>query len=154
MARSLNLVLLIGNLTRDPELRYTANGRAVCDIGLATNRTWKTEAGEKKEETEFHRIVIWGKLAEISGQYLKKGRKVYVRGRLTNRSFTGKDGTQKNSTEIIADDLIFLSGTQGTSLPGGAPEQPEDQAVPQKTEDAAGTKAADEADVNPEEIPF
>lgn len=149
MARSLNLVLLIGNLTRDPELRYTANGRAVCDIGLATNRAWKTEAGEKKEETEFHRIVIWGKLAEISGQYLKKGRKVYVRGRLTNRSFTGKDGLLKNSTEIIADDVIFLSG-----VPGSVTLQAEGVTIPQKTEDAAGTMAADEADVNPDEIPF
>ncbi len=141
MSRSLNLVLLIGNLTRDPELRYTANGRAVCDIGLATNRAWKTEAGERKEETEFHRIVVWGKLAETCGQYLKKGRKVYVRGRLTNRSFTGKDGTQKNTTEIIADDLIFLS-----SAPNSVQEQ--------KAEEAAVSQTTDEPPVDPDEVPF
>src|SRR2546428_9830697 len=109
MARSLNSVQLIGNLTRDPELRYTASGRPVCSIGLATNRQWKTETGEKKEETEFHKVVLWGKLAEISSQYLRKGMKAYFQGRLTTRLWTAQDGTQKYATEIIAEDMIMLS---------------------------------------------
>ena len=92
MARSLNSVQLIGNLTRDPELRYTPSGSAVCTFGLATNRSWTTDAGEKREETEFHRIVSWNKLAELCSQFLVKGRKVYVEGRLSTRSWTGQDG--------------------------------------------------------------
>jgi single-strand DNA-binding protein len=87
--RSVNKVILLGNLTRDPELRYTENKKAVCAFGLATNRNWTTDTGEKREETEFHRIVAWDKLAEVCGQYLKKGRKVYVEGRLQSRSYTG-----------------------------------------------------------------
>ncbi|MDO8620743.1 MAG: single-stranded DNA-binding protein [Candidatus Levybacteria bacterium] len=108
MARSLNRVQLIGNLTRDPELRYTPNGTAVCSFSIATNRTWKTEAGEKREETEFHRIVSWNKLAELCSQFLTKGRKVYVEGRLTTRSWTGQDGNQRTTTEIVIQDMILL----------------------------------------------
>ncbi len=108
MARSLNKVQLIGNLTRDPELRYTPSGAAVCTIGLATNRQWVTEAGEKKEDAEFHRLVAWNKLAEICSQLLKKGRKVYVEGRLQTRSWQGQDGSQKQTTEIVISDMIIL----------------------------------------------
>lgn len=108
MARSLNKVELIGNLTRDPELRYTPQGTAVCTFGLATNRSWTTEAGEKREEAEFHRIVTWNKLAEICSQLLTKGRKTYIEGRLQTRSWTGQDGAQRNATEIVASDMIIL----------------------------------------------
>jgi len=108
MARSLNKVVLIGNLTRDPELRYTPQGTAVCTFGLATNRQWVTEAGEKKEDAEFHRLVSWNKLAEICSQLLSKGRKVYVEGRLQTRSWTGQDGNQRTSTEIVISDMILL----------------------------------------------
>lgn len=108
MARSLNRVQLIGNLTRDPELRYTPNGSAVCSFGLATNRTWKKETGEKHEEAEFHNIVAWNKLAEICSQFLTKGRKVYVEGRLATRSWTGQDGAQRSRTEIVISDMILL----------------------------------------------
>jgi single-strand DNA-binding protein len=108
MARSLNKVELIGNLTRDPELRYTPQGTAVCTFGLATNRSWTTEAGEKREEAEFHRIVTWNKLAEICSQLLTKGRKAYIEGRLQTRSWTGQDGAQRNATEIVASDMIIL----------------------------------------------
>ena len=100
MARSLNRVQLIGNLTRDPELRYTPNGTAVCSFGLATNRSWKTDSGEKHDEAEFHNIVSWNKLAELCSQFLVKGRKVFVEGRLATRSWTGQDGAQRNRTEI------------------------------------------------------
>ncbi|OGG15771.1 hypothetical protein A3D78_04685 [Candidatus Gottesmanbacteria bacterium RIFCSPHIGHO2_02_FULL_39_14] len=106
--RSLNKVILIGNLTRDPELRYTPAGTAVCTFGLATNRQWTTQTGESKEETEFHRIVSWNKLAELCSQLLSKGRKVYVEGRLATRTWTGQDGAQRTTTEIVIDDMIIL----------------------------------------------
>src|SRR3990172_7180725 len=108
MARSLNKATLIGNLTRDPEMRYTPQGTAVCTFGLATNRQWTTESGEKKEDVEFHRIVAWNKLAEICSQLLVKGRKVYVEGRLVTRSWNAQDGTQRNTTEIVISDMILL----------------------------------------------
>lgn len=108
MARSLNRVQLIGNLTRDPELRYTPNGTAVCSFGLATNRSWKTDSGEKHDEAEFHNIVAWNKLAELCSQFLVKGRKVYVEGRLSTRNWTAADGTQRNKTEIVISDMILL----------------------------------------------
>lgn len=113
MARSLNKVELIGNLTRDPELRYTPQGTAVCTFGLATNRQWVTESGEKREEAEFHRIVTWNKLAEICSQLLTKGRKAYIEGRLQTRTWTGQDGAQRNATEIVASDMIILDSRRG-----------------------------------------
>lgn len=106
--RSLNKVTLIGNLTRDPELRYTPSGTAVCSFGLATNRSWTTQTGEIKEEAEFHRIIAWNKLAELCGQLLQKGRKVYVEGRIASHSWTGQDGVQKTTTEIVIWDMILL----------------------------------------------
>jgi len=108
MARSLNRVQLIGNLTRDPELRYTPSGIAVCSFSIATNRNWTTDTGEKKEEVEFHRIVAWNKLAELCSQFLTKGRKVFVEGRLATRSWTAQDGAQKQTTEIVISDMILL----------------------------------------------
>lgn len=107
-SRSLNKVILIGNLTRDPELRYTPSGTAVCTFGLATNRSWTTQSGEVKEDTEFHRIVSWNKLAELCSQLLSKGRKVYVEGRLSTRTWTAQDNTQKTTTEIVIEDMIIL----------------------------------------------
>src|SRR3990167_11072308 len=107
-SRSWNRVELIGNLTRDPELRYTPNGAAVCTIGLATNRTFMTD-GEKREEVDFHRLVAWNKLAELCNQLLKKGTKVFVSGRLQTRSWEGQDGVQKQTTEIVIEDMILLT---------------------------------------------
>ncbi|MEK7504457.1 MAG: single-stranded DNA-binding protein [Patescibacteria group bacterium] len=107
-ARSLNKVTLIGNLTRDPELRYTPQGTAVCTMGLATNRGWVTDQGEKKEETEFHRIVAWNKLAELCNQLCAKGRRIYVEGRLQTRQWTGQDGQLRTATEIVIEDMILL----------------------------------------------
>lgn len=114
-SRSLNKVQLIGNLTRDPELRYTPNGTAVCSFGLATNRQWQTEGGERREETEFHRIVAWNKLAELCSQLCTKGRKIYVEGRLQTRTWTAQDGTQRVTTEIVIDDMILLDSKRITS---------------------------------------
>jgi single-strand DNA-binding protein len=109
MSKSVNKVILIGNVTRDPELRYTAeNKKAVCSFGLATNRMVTTPSGEKREEPEFHRIVVWDKLAEVCNQYLKKGRKIFVEGRLQYRTYTGQDGLEKFSAEIVLDDMAML----------------------------------------------
>ena len=108
MARSLNKVILIGNLTRDPELKYIPQGAAVCTFGLATNRTWKTESGEKKDEVEFFRIVAWRKLAEICAQYLTKGKQVYLEGRLQTKKWTGQDGTERTTVEVVLNEMLML----------------------------------------------
>jgi single-strand DNA-binding protein len=108
MARSLNKAILIGNLTRDPELRYTPQGNAVCTLGLATNRQWTTDTGEKKEEADFHRLVSWNKLAELCAQLLRKGRKIYVEGRLQTRNWTAQDGSPRQTTEVVISDMIIL----------------------------------------------
>lgn len=122
-SKSLNRVLLIGNVTRDPELRYTPQGNAVATFGLATNRSWKTDSGEIREEAEFHRLVAWNKLAELCSQLITRGRKIYVEGRLQTRTFTGSDNAQHTITEIVIDDMILLDSkfsTQGGSAAGGA----------------------------------
>jgi single-strand DNA-binding protein len=112
--RSLNKVMLIGNLTRDPNLRYTPNGTAVCSFGLATNRTWTpAEGGEKQERVEYHNIVAWSKLADICGQLLHKGDKVYVEGRLQTRDWKGEDGSERKTTEVVIDNMISLRSARG-----------------------------------------
>lgn len=128
MARSLNKAELIGNLTRDPELRYTPAGTAVCTFGLATNRQWTTDSGEKKEDAEFHRIVAWNKLAELCAQLLSKGRKVYVEGRLQTRRWTGQDGQERTTTEIVIGDMIILD-SRGTTAGGDDFDIPEEGGV-------------------------
>lgn len=107
--KSLNQVELIGNATHDPDpIRITPGGSAVCNIQLATNRTYSADGGERKEEVEFHRCVAWGKLAEILSSYVHKGSRIFVKGRLSTRKFTGKDGLEKTTTEIIMEDMILL----------------------------------------------
>jgi single-strand DNA-binding protein len=170
MSRSLNKATLIGNLTRDPELRFTPQGAAVCTFGVATNRQWTTESGEKKEDVEFHRIVSWNKLAELCAQLLAKGRKVYVEGRLQTRSWNAQDGAQRTTTEIVISSMIILDSKRGPSGEGfDVPEKEvfEEGAAPTEEESAKKTKAkktsknkdskssADEAKIeNEEEIPF
>lgn len=107
-SRSWNKVELMGNLTRDPELRFTPNGAAVCTFGMATNRTY-TQDGEKKEEVDFHRLVAWNKLAELCNQLLKKGSKVFISGRLQYREWEGQDGQKRRDTEIVVEDMIVLT---------------------------------------------
>ncbi|MFZ2664158.1 MAG: single-stranded DNA-binding protein [Patescibacteria group bacterium] len=107
-SRNLNKVMLIGNLTKDPEVRYTPQGNAVASFVVATNREWVTQ-GEKKQSVDFHNVVSWNKLAEICGQLLKKGTKVFVEGRLQTRDWVGEDGKKRYKTEIIIDDMIILT---------------------------------------------
>ena len=178
MARSLNRVQLIGNLTRDPELRYTPQGTAVCSFSIATNRNWTTDTGEKKDEVEFHRIVAWNKLAELCSQFLVKGRKVYVEGRLATRSWSAQDGTQKQTTEIVISDMILLdskrpenaeaNGEQAAENAGLPIDEPSEEKHEKKlgkaASDAAKAKTAsggkepaeekEEEEIVPDDIPF
>ncbi len=167
MARSLNRVQLIGNLTRDPELRYTPSGTAVCSFGLATNRYWTTDQGEKHEESEFHNIVSWNKLAELCSQFLVKGRKVYVEGRMATRSWTGQDGQQRQRTEIVIEDMILLdrppasmqggARTQATSAPEKPAEKPMRKPVKkeeEETQEQPSPAAPADEEVSPDDIPF
>ena len=112
---SLNKVQLIGNLTDAPEIRETPNGKKVASFSVATNRTWKDASGSKQEAVEYHRIVAWSGLAEIAEKYMEKGKKVYVEGRLETKSWEAEDGTKRYKTEIVADEVILLSGKSGVS---------------------------------------
>lgn len=141
--RSLNKVQLIGNLTRDPELKYTPSGTGVCTFGLATNREWTDSSGQKQEGAEFHRIVAWGKLGEICSQLMTKGRKVYVEGRLQTRAWKSQDGADRQVTEIVIDEMILLDAPKG--------DRPEGGYTPHYTSDETASPLAD---VSPAEEVF
>ncbi|KKU56227.1 MAG: Single-stranded DNA-binding protein [candidate division WWE3 bacterium GW2011_GWB1_47_11] len=145
-SRSVNKVILIGNLTRDPELRYTPQGHAVCSFGVATNREWKTDDGGKQESTEFHNLVAWNKLAELCSQLLTKGAKVYVDGRLQTRDWTGDDGVKRYKTEIVIDEMVLLTSKKGDGAPDDEPTASEPKEAP--------TAAAASEEVNSDEVPF
>lgn len=117
---NLNRAMIIGNLTRDPEVRTTTTGQNVASFGVATNHSWTDKSGQKQERAEFHNIVVWGKLAEICGQYLSKGRKVYIEGRLQTREWEGQDGAKRSRTEIIAENMIMLDRGTGAAPAAGA----------------------------------
>lgn len=119
---SVNKVILLGNLGRDPETRYTTGGSAVTNLSIATSEQWKDKNGEKQERTEWHRVVLFDRLAEIAGEYLKKGRSVYIEGRLQTRKYTDKDGVEKYSTEVVADRMQLIGG--GRDSGGGGDEEP------------------------------
>lgn len=119
---SVNKVILVGNLGRDPEIRYLPSGDAVANITIATSSKYKGKDGNMVEETEWHRVTFFGKLAEIAGQYLKKGRPVYVEGRIKTRKYTDKDGVEKFATDIIANEMQMLGGREGMGEPSGADE--------------------------------
>lgn len=159
---NLNKVQLIGRLTRDPELRTTQTGQTVATIGLATGRTWVDKSGQKQEKTEFHNIIVWGRTAEIAGQYLTKGQEVYFEGRLENRSYTGKDGVERRITEIVAENMQMGSRSQGQGG-GGNYQRPQAASVPantpnpmQKAEAEIPTINLDEeaGEIRLEDVPF
>lgn len=145
---SLNRAQIIGNLTRDPEMRYTPNGNAVCSFGVATNRRWRDKDGNNQDETQFHDIVAWGKLAEIISQILHKGNKVYIEGRLQTRQWEGQDGAKRSRTEIVAENFVALTPK------GAAPAAetgPEIEEFPvDKTAETPKEKPAAETDTKPE----
>lgn len=130
----LNRVMLIGNMTRDPEVRATPTGRSVASFSIATNRVWTDANGQKQKQAEFHNVVFWAKLADICGQYLKKGQKIYVEGRLQTREWTGQDGIKRYRTEVIGENMIMLSSRQGgpagdsSGVPSYAEEAPQETA--------------------------
>lgn len=125
MAKSLNKVMLIGHLGKDPELRYTSNGIAVASFSIATNEAWKDQDGNLQERTEWHNIVAWRRVAEICGEYLKKGKRVYIEGKIQTRSYDDKNGVKRYTTEIVVDDLIMLDGGGGAPAnSGGSSSQP------------------------------
>jgi single-strand DNA-binding protein len=146
VARSLNRVQIIGNLTRDPELRYTPQGHAVASFTIATNREWTTE-GEKKESAEFHNVVSWNKLAELCAQLLSKGAKTYVEGRLQTRDWTGDDGIKRYKTEVVIDEMIVLSSKRREDFE----DEGIDQSTPDEKEKAPNE---DDEDVPAEDVPF
>jgi len=114
---SVNKAILVGRLGRDPETRYTSAGQAVCNFTLATDETYRDRNGERQKRTEWHRIVVWGKQAENCGQYLKKGRSVYIEGRIQTREWTNKEGQKQYTTEVVANQVLFLGG-RGEGGPG------------------------------------
>lgn len=152
----LNRAMIIGNMTRDPEVRTTANGQSVCSFGVATNRVWTDAAGQKQTQAEFHNIVAWGKLAEICGQYLSKGRKVYIEGRIQTREWEAQDGAKRNRTEIVAENMIILDrqGQGGGTKP--APSNPFAPAAGEQSSTVAPVTATDLPDdtIKVENIPF
>jgi len=127
---SVNKVILIGNLGRDPEVRYTPNGAAVCNVSVATTRNWKSKEGDRQEETEWHRVVFYDRLAEIAGEYLRKGRPVYVEGRLKTRKWQDKEGKDVYTTEIIADQMQLLGGREGGGGGGMGGAEDHDMGAP------------------------
>jgi single-strand DNA-binding protein len=163
---SVNKVIVLGNLGRDPELRYTPSGAAVCNVSIATTRNWKSkDSGERQEETEWHRVVFYDRLAEIAGEYLKKGRPVYVEGRLKTRKWQDKDGKDNYTTEIIAEQMQLRGGRDEAGGGGGysrghdeehsgggaAPRAQRPQAAPRP---APAPKAASSFDDMDDDIPF
>lgn len=152
---SVNKVILVGNLGRDPEVRYSPDGAAICNVSIATTDAWKDKAtGERKESTEWHRVVFYNRLAEIAGEYLKKGRSVYVEGRLKTRKWQDKDtGADRFSTEVVADQMQMLGGRDdegGQQQRGAPPQQQQHQAPPQRQPAQPAASLAEMSD----DVPF
>ena len=155
---SVNKVILVGNLGRDPETRYMTSGEAVTNIRLATTDTWKDKAGEKQEKTEWHSVVFFGRQAEIAGEYLKKGRQVYVEGRLQTRKWQDKEGQDRYTTEIIADRMQMLGSREAGGAPPSGDEPPAREknsaAEPRAGAKAGAAPAKKKVDDLDDDIPF
>lgn len=159
MAMSLNRVQLIGNLTREPEIKQIPGGQVVATFGVATNLSWTDQSGQKQNKAEFHNVVAWRKLAEICGQYLKKGSKVFIEGRLQTRDWEGEDGVKRYRTEIVADNMIMLD-SKGGPMEGGSygdreaagigESSPADSFVPE----TANASSSSDDDVKIDDLPF
>jgi single-strand DNA-binding protein len=152
---SVNKVILIGNLGRDPEVRYMPDGGAITNVSIATTENWKDKNGEKQEKTEWHRVAFFGKLAEIAGEYLKKGSQVYVEGRLQTRKWQDKEGNDKYTTEIVADRMQMLGSRQGMGGGGERDASERDAAPRPSAAKPAGAKpAGSKFDDFEDDIPF
>lgn len=156
----LNKAMVIGRLTRDPEVKSTPSGQTVASFSIATNFTWTDQSGQKQEKVEFHNIVAWRKLADICGQYLKKGSKAYFEGRLQTRDWTGQDGVKRYRTEIIAENMIMLDSKSGNNSFGQQQSQNQGNApvanepVIDVNDDAPKNQSSSDDEINVEEIPF
>jgi len=158
---NVNKVILVGRLTRDPEVRNTPSGQSVATISIATNRFWKDKSGQRQDKTEYHNIVLWGRLAEIAGQYLIKGQEAYIEGRLETRKYTGKDGMERRTTEIVAENMQLGSKAQGSgnsnySRPNASVSQPQNESQQPTPEESIPTINLDEEqdEVRIEDVPF
>lgn len=163
--QGVNLAIIMGNLTRDPELRYTPNGQSVTSFGVATNRSWKDANGDKKDEVEFHEVVVWGKQAELCSQYLTKGGGVHILGRLQTRSWEGSDGAKRQKTEIVAREITFVGSrrdggdysVEDTSNETKKDTKKGDKSKSKKENKETGpaeTKKDEEEEINIDDIPF
>jgi len=158
---NVNKVILVGRLTRDPEVRNTPTGQSVASISMATNRFWKDKSGQRQDKTEYHNIVLWGRLAEIAGQYLMKGQECFIEGRLETRKYTGKDGVERRTTEIVAENMQLGAKAQGTansnySRPASQNTQPANSnPQPEPVESIPTINLDEEQDeVRIEDVPF
>jgi single-strand DNA-binding protein len=155
---SVNKVILMGNLGRDPEVRFMPNGDAVCNFSIATTDSWKDKAGERQEKTEWHNIVMYRRLAEIAGEYLKKGRPVYLEGRLQTRKWQTKEGQDRYTTEIIADSMQMLGGRDGApsqdSQPSSQPEAKDEFDQTPSRNNQSGSSNSSSFDEFEDDIPF
>ena len=159
---NVNKVIIVGRLTRDPEVRNTPSGQSVATISLATNRFWKDKSGQRQDKTEYHNVVLWGRLAEIAGQYLIKGQEAYIEGRMETRKYTGKDGVERRSTEVVAENMQLGSKAQGSggggnyNRPAAQPAQAQSApAAPQREEQIPTINLDEEQDeVRIEDVPF
>ena len=153
---NVNKVLLVGNLTRDPEMRSLPSGQAVVNFGIATNRVWKDKEGQKQQQVEFHNVVAFGKIAELVHQYMKKGNSMYVEGRLQTRTWDAQDGSKRSKTEVVAENIQFgpRSGGQGGNYSQNSENGPARQTQSPPPQEDVATVEYPEDDVNPEEIPF
>lgn len=152
---NLNKAMIIGNLTRDPEVRTTPSGATVASFSIATNMVWTDQSGQKQEKVEFHNIVAWRRLGEICGQYLRKGAKVYIEGRLQTRDWTGQDGVKRYRTEIIAENMIMLDrlSAGSNSVSANHPPMPSEEPIINSDMPVSG-QGADEEEIRVENIPF
>ncbi|MFP4137447.1 MAG: single-stranded DNA-binding protein [Halomonas sp.] len=149
MSRGVNKVILIGNLGRDPEIRHTGSGTAVANLAVATSETWKDrQSGERKEKTEWHRVILWARLAEVAGEYLRKGARVYIEGQLQTRKWQDQSGQDRYTTEIVGRDMQMLGGSEGGGNGGGYGGAPAQQSYAPAPEPAGG------GDPFSDDIPF
>lgn len=144
----LNRATILGRLTRDPEVKSLASGQTVTSMGVATGRTWTDQSGVRQERTEFHNCVLWGRLGEIAGQYLTKGRKVYLEGRIETRDWTGQDGVKRYRTEIVVENMIMLDGPRTGGSQGGP------SSAPMQDEPMMSGRSVVEEEIKVEDIPF
>lgn len=153
MAKDFNQAIIMGNLTRDPELRTTPSGQSVATFAVATNRSWNDPSGERKDSVEYHDVVAWGKLGELVSNYLAKGRKVLVVGRLQTRNWEGQDGTKKQRTEIVATDINFVDRA-GESMDSDVPAKTSNDTPSKSKKDDVQIEDMGEGEINLDDIPF